>query len=78
VAQPGDPYTVTDLESGGTSAPCGHDADHFMSWSDSAVTRGEITFGQVQVGAAHAARPNVEEHLAWSWDGLWSLDPAQR
>jgi len=77
-AQPGDTGPLPEGEAAGTLPPGVDHADDLVAGNDPGPAGGQIPFGQVQVGAAHAAGHHLEADLARPRSGDGPLDGPQR
>ena len=78
VAQPGDPGALARLEAGGTRPDRIDDADDLVTGNDAPTPRLDVALGEVEVGAAHAARRDADADLARSGHRTRSADGNQR
>ena len=51
--------------------------DDLVTWHGVGPMRGEVAFGEVQIGAAHAARRHSDQHFARPWHGIRSFPRSQ-
>ncbi len=65
IMQPGNAHGIIDLEAGDTWTNCGNHAGDFMTGDEWGLRfHRPVTLGRVQVGVAHAARPDPNEQLS--------------
>ncbi len=62
-AQPSDPHAVAVTETVLVRPAGDHPADDLVSRHGAGPARGEVPFGEVKVGAAHAARGHPQQHV---------------
>jgi hypothetical protein len=78
VPQPGDADPVTAAEPAGALTGPDDLADDLVPGDHAVVPGRQITLSQVQIGAADAAGPYPDKHLAGTWDRNRTLDQSQR
>jgi hypothetical protein len=61
--QPRDARAIADLELRDRGAPLANAADDLMTWNHRVVSLWQLAIEQVQIGAAHAAGGDVQQHL---------------
>ena len=76
-AQPGDPDTVASFEPSDPRAGLGDHADDFVARHQWQFRFGQLAIQNVQVGAAHCARADLKQDLAWPRPGRWELRRAE-
>jgi hypothetical protein len=75
---PCDARTITDAEGGDAGADLDDVTDDLVTGHDRQAPRDEIAFGELQVGAAHAACPHVQEELPGRRPRQLALDALER
>jgi hypothetical protein len=71
VGEPGHPDAVTRSQAGTLGTEAVDDPDHLVARDDAGMLGGEVAFGQVKVGATHAAHGDAYAYLVGS--GFWNV-----
>ena len=65
-----------------TRVPFGRSVDNFaydlVSGNDMRQPRRQLAFHNMQIGAAHSARPDFQHDMAWGKRRRWSISDLQR
>lgn len=78
VANPGHAHPVSEDEPRHAHAEPGDRADDFVTWNDRLFGMLELMVNQMKIGAAHAARVNIDQNLAGAGHGIRQLLLAQK
>src|SRR5262245_37941765 len=76
--QPSDTHPVSLSQQVRLGATFDNSADHFMTWINLALMRGQVTLRHVQVRATDATHLNVNQYLIVTWFRNGHLDQHQR
>jgi hypothetical protein len=76
--QPGNADARPRWESGGAGSMGFHHSDYLVAWNYGRFLGRQFAFGHVQVGAAHSAGMDPDEHLAGPGAGLRQISDFER
>jgi hypothetical protein len=78
VRQPGDADPFTDVEAVRTGSQTVDGADHLVARNNLGVSRREVSFGQMEIGATDSAGPDPYPHLTGAGFGNRAVEGTER